>query len=231
MTVRVAAAASLRVVVEEIAQEFESAHPGVEVRVSVASSGTLRHQIEQGQAADVHISAHVRHMESLLDGGLVDAGTHGVFATNSLVVAAPAGSATALDSLEDLTHPAFRRIAIGDPRTAPVGEYAEAALQAAGLWETLEPRLIFAGNAIQLSTHLRNGEVDAAIVYATDLAALAGQATALLPVDTDLHPPIVCPIAVVQGAHSRALAEAFVAFAMSPGSREILRRHGFGTPD
>ena len=73
--------------------------------------------------------------------------------------------------------------------------------------------------------------VDAAIVYATDLSALGSQATALLPVDTDLHPPIVCPIAVVQGAHSRALAEAFVAFATSPRSREILRRHGFGTPD
>jgi molybdate transport system substrate-binding protein len=226
-TLRVAAAASLRLALEEVNAAFMSLHPDVEVLLNVAASGVLRRQIEEGDAADVFISADPVHTQALVQEGHVPAGSVRTLVSNRLVVAAPRGERLALTSLRGLASPEFQRIAIGTPASAPVGKYAEAALRASGVWEVLQPRLIYAENASQIAAHLSRGEVDAAILYATDVRPLGNSARVVLQIDPSLHPPIVYTIAPVSGSRARTLARQFIAFAMSGEGQAILGRHGF----
>jgi molybdate transport system substrate-binding protein len=165
-----------------------------------------------------------------------------VFATNRLVVAvpagpphpptpSPAGGEGEPERLEDLASPEFQRIAIGNPETAPVGALAREALTAAGLWDALQPRLIFAENAPQIAAYLRRAEVDAAILWSTDLLALGEAAELVTEVDGRLHGPSEYLAGIVTGSAASEQARAFLNFLRGPEGREALRRAGFGVPD
>jgi molybdate transport system substrate-binding protein len=228
---RVSAAASLRVVMEDLVDAFE-AQGGCEIRLNTASSGTLRRQIEAGPAADVYLSANERHMQALVEEGHIRPEAVRLFARNHLVVAQSAQeTALTLTSLADLTAESFGRIAIGSPRTAPVGEYAEEALRAVGVWETLQPRLILTENAPQIAAYLRRGEVDAAILYVTDVVPLGEAARVLLEIDSGLHSPIRYTIAVVSETERPEAATSFVDFLCGPEAHGSLRIHGFLAPE
>jgi molybdate transport system substrate-binding protein len=225
--VRVAAAASLREVMEPIRDLFLETHPNVDIPISYAASGVLRRQIENADAADVFISANRRHMDALVSAELVNAETLRVFTRNQLVVGSSADSGLRLDSLHGLVDPAFARIAIGSPRTAPVGEFAQAALESVGIWEEIQDHLVIAENAPQLVAYLRRGEVDATIMYLTDLRQLGDEGVELLRIDPQTYPRIEYPIAVTAGAHSSDLAREFVTFTAEPAPQGILREAGF----
>jgi molybdate transport system substrate-binding protein len=226
-TLRVAAAASLRQAVEEIAHGFEAAHPGTSVAINAAASGVLRRQIEQGNAADVFISANREHMDALVTTGRIASDSVRVLARNRLVVAVPAGSHAPLRSLAELADPAFRRIALGTPGTAPVGEYAMAALTASGVFASIESRVVYAENASQIAAYLRRSEVDAAILYATDVTALGDAADVLLEIDPVLHPPSEYSIGVVTDAPAREAATQFADYAAGEEGQQVLARFGF----
>lgn len=227
-SLRVAVAVSLRPALEEIAAAFAQGRPGVEVLINAGASGMLRHQIEHGDAADVFISADERHMRALVERGLVAEDAVRVLTTNRLVVAAPARRRVTINALRDLASPEFARVSIGAPATAPVGAYAEAALRAAGVWDVLQGRLVFAQSAAQVAAHLRAGEVDAGLLYATDVLPLGETVQVLLAVDPALHPRIGYFIAPLRSSPVSDLAQAFVAFALGPTGAEVLARHGFG---
>lgn len=226
-TVRLAAAASLRLAAEEIATAFERGNPDTSILINAAASGALRRQIENGRGADVFISANVRHMSALVESGRVLADTRRDFLSNSLIVAAHRGDSPPITSLSDLTGGHFQRIAIGAPETAPVGRYAQEALEVTGVWDTLQPRLIFAESAPQIATYLQRGEVDAGILYATDIEPYTDSIESVFVVDPSLHSPIVYQIGVVEDAAQMDLAMAFWEFACGPDAQEIWRRHGF----
>lgn len=224
---RIAATASMRVVVEEIGRAFAQSPSGAEVTVNAAASGVLRRQIEHGDAADVFISANREHMDALLTRGRVAPETVHVLARNRLVVAAPAGRHVPMESLRGLSHPPFARIALATPATAPVGELAVAALQSAGVWSSVESRVLYAENAAQIAAYLRTGEVDAALLYVTDVIGLGDAVDRLCEVDPALHPPSEYLIGVVADSRLRVRAEAFVEFARGPEAAAILAQAGF----
>jgi molybdate transport system substrate-binding protein len=171
-------------------------------------------------------------MRALVEGGHIRPEVVHPFARNRLVVAQPAGeSPAALGSLADLTDETFERIAIGSPRTAPVGEYAEEALRGVGIWEALQPRLILAENASQIAAYLRRDEVNAAILYVTDLVPLGESARVLLEIDPSLHSPIRYTIAVVGESRRPEAAASLVDFLCGPEVRPTLQAHGFLGPE
>jgi molybdate transport system substrate-binding protein len=227
----VSTAASLRLPVEELAALCQEQSPDVEVIVRAGASGSLRRQIEVGDAADVFISANPRHMSALREAGMMMDESIRDWVTNRLVVIAPVESEATLASLEGLNAPEFARIAIGIPETAPVGEYAKAALTAVGIWDAIQPRLILGQNATSLAAYVQTGEVDAAILYATDLGTLGGGARRLLEIDPSLHPPIAYPMGITRRSEHLEDAESFVDFAFSERARDILNRHGFAIAD
>ncbi|MFW5792141.1 MAG: molybdate ABC transporter substrate-binding protein [Desulfohalobiaceae bacterium] len=226
MQLTVSAAASLTDAFTDIEQAFEAAHPGVNVVMNFASSGALYRQIEQGAPVDVYASANPKWMDRAEAAGFVLAGSRVAFAGNDLVLVVPRGNRAKVHFLGGLTGPLVTTVAVGTPETVPAGQYAKNALAAAGLWETLHPRLIFCESVRQVLDYLRRGEVDAGFVYRTD-AVKAGDLVQVVA-DVQLDTPVTYPMAVLRQASETELARAFVGFVTGPQGQELLQKRGFG---
>lgn len=226
----VSAAISMKDAVTELGRGFSAGRPGVTVHYNWGSSGELQKQIEAGAPIDLFISAAARQMDELEKRRLIVPGTRRVFARNVLIVIKPADSRVDIAKAADLAEPRVARIVVGNPKTVPAGQYAEECLRALGLWERVQPKLIFAENVRQALEYVARGEVDAGFVYATDTAT-RGQAVmeAFRPAE-DSYRPVAYPAAVVAGARQPAPAQAFLDLLVSPEGRAVLARHGFQPP-
>jgi molybdate transport system substrate-binding protein len=222
---RVAAAVSLQSALQEVAQAFEAHYEGRRVALSFAGSGVLLAQIEQGAPFDVVVLAGEDEMDRLARGGRIEPHTRIVVASNRLVVAVPRGSPLPA-SLSDLLGTEFERIAIGAPAAVPVGRYAREALEHAGLWEALRPRLMYAEHAAQVRTYLDRGEADAGLVYASDLLADPAIQEAF-PIDPASHTPILYPAALLREARDPEGGALFLDMLGGALGEVVLRRHGF----
>jgi molybdate transport system substrate-binding protein len=227
--VLVAAAISLKAPLTEAARQFGAANPGETIAFTFGSSGQLASQIEHGAPVDLFVSASPVETERLAIGAHIDLKTRTVLAGNRLVVVVRSGEELPAD-LAGLAAARFGRIAIGNPRTVPVGRYARQALVAAGIADAVEPRLVFAENARHLLELVLRGEVDAAVIYATDAAPSGDALGPVREIPAGLHAPILCEGAVVAGATGGARALAFLEFLASPAGRESFVKHGFVLP-
>jgi molybdate transport system substrate-binding protein len=220
-------AISLKDVVEELGRGFTQAHPGVALSYNFGSSGELSKQIEAGAPVDVFVSAGERQMDELAGRGLLVAATRRVVARNVLVVVKPSGARVDLLSPADLAGPRVERVVVGNPRTVPVGQYAEESLRALGVWDGLRPRLVFAENVRQALDYVARGEVDAGVVYATDVAARPGQVIEAFRLPEASHRPIVYPAAVIAASRHQATATAFLDLLGASEGRAALGHRGF----
>lgn len=223
-------AISMKEAVEEIGRQFVLAHPGTTLRFNFGSSGELQKQIEAGAPVDLFISAAMRQMDELEQKGLILPATRRSFARNILVVIKPADSAIDLARPTDLLDPRVRRIVIGNPRTVPVGQYAEESLKSLALWERLQPKLVFAENVRQALDYVARGEVEAGFVYTTDFAVRAGRVREAFRPAEDTYRPVVYPAAVVKTSRHAVLAQAFVELLLSRDGQAVLSRLGFQPP-
>lgn len=225
--ITVSAAASLTNAFTELKTLFEK-KTGDTVTTNFAASNPLLRQMQEGAPVDVFASADQETMDKAAAGGLVDKATRKDFATNGLVLIVPAASTLKIAAASDLKAAEVRHIAVGNPDSVPAGRYARAALTAAGLWETLTPKLIVAESVRQALDYVARGEVDAGFVYATD-AAIARDKVRVAVTMTG-HKPVSYPIAVGTAARDAETAKRFVAFVLSPEGQAVLARYGFGKP-
>jgi molybdate transport system substrate-binding protein len=228
--VTLSVAVSMKDAVEELGRGFLVSRPGVVLRYNFGSSGELQKQIEAGAPVDLFISAAQRQMDELEKQGLIVASTRRVFARNVLTVIKPADSRLDLGKPADLLDPRLTRIVIGNPRTVPVGQYAEESLKALGLWERVQPKLIFAENVRQALDYVNRGEVDAGFVYTTDAATRARTVKEAFRPAEDTYRPVVYPVALVAGTKQPAIAQAFVDLLMSRDGQAVLAKLGFQPP-
>ena len=142
----------------------------MKLRYNFGASGELQKQIEAGAPVDLFVSAAQRQMDELEQKELILPASRRVFARNVLVVIKPADSRLDLAKPADLLDAAGGPIVIGNPKTVPVGQYAEESLRALGLWDRLQPKLVFSENVRQALDYVARGEVDAGFVYTTDAA-------------------------------------------------------------
>lgn len=215
-------AASLLPVAETLATEFGRRHSGVEVLISAAGSSALREQVLAGAPADVFVPADPVHLETISDEiGLV--GTPVAVARNSLVLAVPTGNDAGVASLADLSRP---ELLIGlCAAEVPCGAHARAGLSRAGIEpapDTDEP------NARALVTKLAAGELDAAVVYASDAGTVTGIDS--LGWTAGAAPETAYEAAVLTGAPNPGAAAAFVEFLMSATAQDAFEDHGFRAP-
>ncbi len=226
--ITVSAAASLTDAFKEIGPKFEAAKAGSTVRFNFAASGVLLQQIAQGAPVDVFASADQDTMNRGNDQKLIDVATRKDFVTNSLVLVEPAQGAVGLKSLQDLSAPSVKKIAVGKTATVPVGRYTKQVLDNAKLWTALEPKFVQADSVRQVLDYVSRGEVEAGFVYRTD-AAVAGDKVKVAFTPTG-HTPVTYPIAVVAESKQKALAGDFIAFLSTPAAQQVLARYGFGKP-
>ncbi len=213
--INVFAASSLTEAMNDIADEYEKLHPGVDVRPVFGGSQVLRLQIEQGAKADVFVSADLSHVEALKAAELLSTTTG--LARNSLVVIVPADST--VQSLEELG--AESRIVVGS-ENVPIGRYTKQFLDAVQNGDVLRKRIVSRENNVRLvRAKVELGEADAGIVYATDVNAKVRA----LPVTSEVSASYAVGLTTNAGANGKAFFE----YLTSDG-QGILRRHGFESP-
>ncbi len=225
----VAAAISLSEAFNEIGRLYHD-RTGNTVTFSFASSGELEKQIESGAPVDVFASAGEKEMDQLQAKQLIDPLTRGNFVRNALVLVVPAGSKAALHSFAELQEPSVHRIAIGDPKTVPAGQYAEQLLRNMQLWPMIESRLVLAENVRQVLDYVMREEVEAGIVYATDVKIAKGKAAVAATAPDQYYGPVVYPIAVVKDSGSPQAGRDFVNLVRSADGVRILTKYGFLAP-
>jgi molybdate transport system substrate-binding protein len=228
--VTLSVAISMKDVVEELGRGFMASRPGVTLRYNLGSSGELQKQIEGGAPIDLFISAAERQMDELGKKGLVVSQSRRIFARNVLTVIKPADSKIDITKSADLLDARVTRIVIGNPKTVPAGQYAEESLKALGIWDRLQPKLVFSENVRQALDYVARGEVDAGFVYTTDAATRRQHVKEAFRPAEDTYRPVVYPVAVVAGAKQAALAQAFLDLLVSGDGQATLARFGFQPP-
>ncbi|MGW4116026.1 molybdate ABC transporter substrate-binding protein [Actinosynnema sp. NPDC004786] len=221
--ITVFAAASLTETFTELGRDFEAAHPGTAVKFNFAGSSALARQINQGAPADVFASASPANMRQVTDTGAVTA-TPTTFVRNELRIVVPRGNPAGITGLADFGE-AETKIALCAEQV-PCGAAAKKAFEAAGVTprpDTLEQ------DVKAVLTKVRLGEVDAALVYATDVEAAGDEVEGIGFPEADKAVNDY-PIAPLAKAPNAAGARAFVDHVLSDRGRAVLTEAGFLAP-
>ena len=218
----VAAASDMAKIGPALQVAFRRLH-GYQVTFSFGASGQLAEQIRQGAPFDVYAPAARSYCEAVARDGLLD-GECTPFALGHLVAWS---RDTSIRSLAELRENAALRIALANPSYAPYGLAAQQSLESAGLWQALEPQILYADNVAHAFQMAATGNADVALVAKSLVRDEGGNA---LDVDPSLHQPIEQMAAVLQSSENKAAARAFVAYLSGPESRRILETYGFGRP-
>lgn len=221
-TLRIAAASSLTDVMRDLATAFEQTEPAVTVETSVGGSSSLAVAIEEGAPADVFASANEAVMDRLgTNGAIVEPAV--VFATNTLVLAVPAGERT-VTTLDDV---ARGDVFVGACASqVPCGDYTDRFLQEVGIDASFDTR---DADVRSVVNKVIEGELDAGFVYRTDVLAFEADVDVIALTDATAI-EILYPAAVVVDAPNPAAAAAFVDFLVTDAARAVLERAGFGAP-
>lgn len=224
----VAAAASLQYVMEdEIKPAFEEANPDVAVTFTFDSSGKLQTQIEEGADADVFFSAAKKQMNALNEQGLVDADSIVELLENKITLIVPRGSELGITGFEDITR--AERIAIGDPESVPVGQYARESFENLGMWGEVEAKASFGTNVTEVLSWVAAGSADAGIVYLTD----ATTSDQFDQVEVIGYAPdgsvsrVIYPVGIVSASTKKDAAQRFVDYLSTEEALEAFALYGF----
>ncbi|WP_341527943.1 molybdate ABC transporter substrate-binding protein [Nostoc sp. UHCC 0302] len=224
----VSAAASLKEALEEIKPLYQQSKPNININYNFGASGALQQQIEQGAPADIFISAGKKQVDALEQKGLLVPGTRANLANNRLVLIVPK-NIVGITSFYNLTDTKIKKIAIGEPRSVPAGEYGEQVLKKLGIFDKVKPKLVLANNVRQVLAAVESGNADAGLVYATD-ARISNKVKVVVTADDKYHSPIVYPLAVLKSSKNADAAKEFVQFLSGGQAKAVLKKYGFIVP-
>ncbi|SDN86902.1 molybdate ABC transporter substrate-binding protein [Halobacillus aidingensis] len=224
MSIRIAAAASLKDVMEELTPLFEEQY-NIEIETIYGGSGKLARQIEQGAPVDVFLSADLRWIELLKEQNLVEEDTYIEYATNRIVLIGD-DSTSRLDTIQELNLKENEQLAVGNPESVPAGTYTKQALERIQLWSRLEDQMVFGSDVRQVLAYVESGQVDYGFVYASD-AMISDRVITLTKVDHNLHDSIVYPGIVISKSRAKEQGQKFLTFLTSDRATEIYNAYGF----
>lgn len=224
--ITVAAAADLQFAFTEIAALFED-DTGVKVHLVFGSTGQLTQQIENGAPYDLFAAANVTYVDQLAEQNLVLPDSVALYAQGHIVLVANRNAGVQAVTMQDLMKPEILHVAIANPEHAPYGVAAMQALQSAGLWEQIKPKLVLAENVRQALQYVQSGDAEAGIV-ALSVADVPEVEWVLI--DEGLHAPLNQALAVVTSSTNPDLAARFATYINGEKGRPIMRRYGFILP-
>ncbi len=224
---KIAAAGNLAPVLPDLLEAFttQTGQPAIPV---LASSGKLAQQITQGAPYDVFLSADETYVDDLIRQGFILPDSRRVYALGVLVIAVRCDAPVAITGLQDLTAPAVKRVALANPDHAPYGRAAREALQRAGLWSALAPRLVFGDTVRHAMQFVVSGNAPVGLVALS--VAQDTPCVSTLEVPADLYPALRQTAGIVARSSHPDAARQFLAFLESPTAQETFRRYGYGLP-
>jgi molybdate transport system substrate-binding protein len=223
--VNVYAAASLSDVMQQIATNYEKAS-GDRLVFNFGGSSFLARQIVEGAPADVFFSADEAKMDGLQVKGLILPETRKSRLSNQLVIVTAADGAPAIKSPADLAGPAVKRVALADPKSVPAGIYAKEYLEKLNLWTAVEPKVVPTENVRAALAAVESGNVEAGIVYKTDVTRTRRVKIAY-EVPMGDGPAISYPLAIVKNSPQPEAATRFVKFLESDAAAKVFETNGF----
>ncbi|MGH7214070.1 MAG: molybdate ABC transporter substrate-binding protein [Tepidisphaeraceae bacterium] len=224
--ITVSAAISLKDSLGEIAR-WHTEPTGDQVTFNFGSSGQLAGQIRQGAPVDVFISAGEKQVDELEAAGLVDPATRCVIAGNRLVLIVTADTKDPPGDFKALAGEGVKRLAMGDPKTVPAGDYAAQVIESLKLGDAVKDKLVYGTNVRQVLDYVERGEVDAGIVYHTDAMRSGDKVRVIATAEPSWHRPVTYPAVVVGASTKQDAGRRFLNYLATGGAREILARHGF----
>jgi molybdate transport system substrate-binding protein len=222
----VSAAISLSQALQELKTVYQSSNSNIIITYNFGASGALGQQIQQGAPVDVFFSAAAKQMNGLQQANLLINETRRNLLTNRLVLITPTNGVVLRD-FQELTDEKIKRIAIGEPKSVPVGQYTQEMLTKIGLWQQIQPKLVLGSNVRQVLNFVESGNVDAGIVYTTDTKA-SDKVTVRLTAAKNLHSPIVYPVSIIRSSRHPGAAKMFVEFLAGDRAKIVFQKHGFG---
>lgn len=220
----VAAAASLQNSMEELGKLYQAEYPNVTVTFTFGSSGTLQEQIEQGAPVDVFMSAALKQMTALEDKGLILEGSKKELLENKVVLIVPKDSKLGIASFKDILK--APTIALGDPESVPVGQYAEEIFSSLNMLEDVKKQANYGKDVTEVLTWVSTGNADAGVVYATD-AMSSKDVTVAAEAPEGSTSKVIYPAAVVKDSKVPDAAKAFVDYLASDEALGIFEKYGF----
>lgn len=226
-SVRIAAASDLARAYEELGAAFHK-KTGITPQFQFGSSGLLAKQIEQGAPFFLFAAANKPYTDQVIAAGRCDAKSERLYARGRIVVWCPTGVAAPV-KLTDLTDPRFKKIAIANPEHAPYGLAAKQALEKAGIWDAIQPKLVLGDSVQATMQYARTGTVDAAVIALS--LAVVSDGGSFLKIDEDQYDPLEQTMVVCGNGQEADAAHQFEEFLSSPDGREVMTRYGFVLPD
>ena len=223
----VAAAANLTDAFAELGPRFTS-KTGVRVVFSFGATADLAKQIENGAPFDVFAAADTEHIDKLEQKGVLTPGSRALYARGHLVMWIPPANSLKALRIEDIVAKEFDRIAIAKPDVAPYGRATVESLRVLGIWEQVEPKVIYAQNVSQAKQYASTGNAEVAFIPLALVPAGSGK---YIEVDEALHRPILQSLGIVGSSGNQVAARQFVEFLLSGDGQEIMVKRGYWKPD
>ncbi len=227
----VAAASNLRFAMEDIVDEFGKAFQ-TEIQVAYGSSGSFTAQLMAGAPFDLFFSADEVLPRKLISKGLALEDTLYRYGTGRIVLWVSNGSAIhpEREGMKALLHPSVHKIAMANPRHAPYGAAAVAALKNTGLYESLRARLVFGENISEAAHFVRKGSAEIGILsYAHAVSLPLKDDGRFWPIPATSYPPLNQGAIILQQSRNVPLSKSFINFIIEGLGREIMKGYGYKT--
>ena len=227
----IAAASDLNFAFKELVAEYEKA-TGNHVKLSLGSSGNFYAQIQNGAPFDLYFSADIGYPRKLEEAGLTVSGSLYRYAVGRIVLWA--GTASRLDvskGFDVLREPGIRKIAIANPKHAPYGRAAVAAMESFKVYESVKDKLILGENISQAAQFIESGACEIGVI-ALSLAvapAMSGKGV-YWEIPVEAYPPLEQGAVILKQSKNQDAARRFLEFMQGSQGQEIMRRYGFMLP-
>jgi molybdate transport system substrate-binding protein len=225
--ISISAAISLKSALGEIEKVYIKNQPKVQLTYNFGSSGSLQQQIENGAPVDIFISAAKKQMDALETKKLLLSGTRRSLLTNQIVLVTPKNE-TFVNGFQDLTNSKVSKIALGENKSVPAGQYGEEVLKFYKILDSIKSKIVYGKDVRQVLTYVETGNVNAGLVYVTD-AKTSDKVRVVATAPENSPSPIVYPIAILKDSKNPEAAKAFTQFLVGQTAQAIFKKHGFGT--
>jgi molybdate transport system substrate-binding protein len=230
-TITIAAAADLVFCLEELDHEFNREHPEPELKVITGSSGNFFSQIQNGAPFDLFLSADISYPKALVQAKKADGESLFSYAVGRIVLWSMHTNVDMSKGFGVLQSGSIRKFAIANPQHAPYGAAAKSALYKAGVWDSLQPKLVLGENIAQTGQFIQTGNVDAGIVALSLVMApkMKGKGNWWLVPESE-HPRLEQAAVLTLRGKQNGNAIDYLRFLRSAKARAIFDRYGFQSP-
>jgi molybdate transport system substrate-binding protein len=226
VSLNISAAASLKNSLDQIKDLYLNENKNVTLTFNYGASGSLEQQIEQGANVDIFMSAAAKQIDDLDSKNLLIKETRKNLLENNIVLIVPKDSSLQISDFKDLTNDKINKIAIGEPKSVPAGQYGEEALTNMNLLDVIKSKEVYAKDVTTVLNWVETSNADAGIVYETD-AKSSSKVKIVSTAPSDTHKAVVYPVSILKESKNIETSKKFLEFLSTSKSKEIFEKAGF----